>query len=481
MKRLPSLLFFRRCCLLLFGITCILTASAQAQAPADTLRLGAVGAIQRALEISPEVGIEAAERDFAQARFGLARASRFLTDIEFTSAHAPGPGLKNTGDTPTGELYLNPEVRNDWDDLSPFTRMEVEMLQPIYTWGELGGNIAAARHGVALEAAAVEAKEAEVAFRTGELYYNVLLADALFRLANEAGDVVGQARDQIQELLDEGAEDVDDADLFQVLITEQQFNRRVVEVTQLRQTAYVALARQLFLPEGTVVVTEDATLASLEFTPAPLESYFEIALINRPEMAQADAGLAAREALIRVARSDYFPKIFFGASATVSALEGRFRQRNPFVSDPFLSRGIQAGIGTRLKLNVLQTRARVAQARAEYEEVRYQSQAARQLILFEVEEAYRNLLVAKAALDAQQEAERISRRWLRTEQINFDLDLGDTDNLIKAVQANLELQASTHEAVQKYNVAVLRLMRVTGVLVRQAKSGILVDTTGGGP
>ena len=443
--------------------------------PADTVRVTLTTAVARALQISPEVGAVAADRTFAEARERLARSSRFLTEFSATSAHAPGPGLKNRGDTPTDALYLNPDVRNDWGDLRPFTRVEVEALQPIYTWGELGGNIRAARYGVELEAANVREKEMEVALRTGELYYNVLLAEALYRVAREADEAVSKARGEIERLLEEGAEDVDEADRFQVLITEQEILRRRVEAEQSRLTARMALARQLFLPEGVVVAPEEALLTPLDFTPAPLETYQAMALQHRPEVAQATAGLAAREALVQVAQSDYYPKVFLGLSFTFSAIEGRFRQRNPYVSDPFLSRGLKAGIGVRQKLNFLQTHARVEQARAQQDEVRYQAQGARQLILFEVEDAYRRLLTARTNLDARQEALRLSREWLRTEQINFDLDIGNTDNLIKAVQANLELQAAAHEAVQKLNMAVLRLLRAAGVLVDRMQSGILVD------
>ncbi len=452
-------------CLLV--VTALGTASArpaEAQSsPADTVRLDLRGAVARALAVSPEVAIEAAGQQYAEARYGLARASRYLTEFTFTSAHAPGPGLKNVGDTPVGQLYLNPDVRNDWSKLRPFTRVEVELLQPLYTWGELGGNLRAARHGVAMEAAQVRAKEAEVALRTGELYYDLLLAEALHRVALEAGEAVAKAKAEIERLLDEGAEDVDEADRFQVLITEQELKRRAVEVAQQRLVARAALARQLFLPEGTVVLPDDATLEPVAFALDSLAAYQAVALARRPEMAQAEAGLAARKALVDVARSDYYPKLFLGASFTYSAISGRYRQRNPYVSDPFLSRGVQAGLGIRQKLNFSQTRARVEQARAAYDEVRFQAEAGRQLILFEVEQAYRNVLTAREALVAREEALRLSKEWLRTEQINFDLEIGNTDNLIKAVQTNLELQAGVYEAIRQYNRAVLRLRHAAGL------------------
>ena len=160
---------------------------------------------------------------------------------------------------------------------------------------------------------------------------------------------------------------------------------------------------------------------------------------------------------------------------TLSGAPERVRQPNPYINEPLRSRSVRAGIGLRQKLNFLQTRARVEQARAERNKVQYQQESARQLILFEVEEAYRNVLIARAALDAQDRALQISKEWLREEEINFDLDLGDTENLVRAVQSNLELEARYFEAIHRFNVAALRLLDATGTLTRRVKTGTLLE------
>ena len=450
------------------------------QPVSDTLRLDVMAAIRHALEVSPEVDAVAAELDYARARSSLARASRFATEFNLQTAHSIAPGLKNLPEcASTGEcedrLYLFPDVRNDWENPHPLNRFEIDLVQPLFTWGQLTGNIRAARFGVEVEEAAVDEKQIEVALRTGELYFGLLLAEALSRLTGEAGDIVERAKVEIRRLLDEGTEDVDDADLFQVLITEQEFQSRVIEVTQQLQTVRSALERQLFLPDESVVEPVEAVLDPLVFVLDSLEAYQRLALANRPELARAAAGLKAREAQVTVARSDFFPKLFLGAQSRITLAEGRFRQPSPYISDDYRGRSILAGLGLRLPLTFGQTRAKVEQAEAQRNEVRHQLRAARQLVLFEVEEAYRNLITARGAMEAQEEALRISREWLRTEQINFDLDLGDTENLVRAVQSSLELEASYYDRVRRYNVAVLRLLAATGTLVGRAETGTLVD------
>ncbi len=460
--------------LVLAGLLLLLTAHV-ATAQTDTVQVNLQAVLERALDVSPDLGEVRADRDFADARSRLARSSRYFTEVQLTTAHAIAPGLTNPNGVPTEELYLDPDVRNDYRSWQPFTQAEVELIQPLYTWGELGGSIQAAQHGVDVEEAAVDRKELEVALRAAELYYNVLLTNELARLATRAGDIVDQAKDEIVRLLEEGAEDVDEADRYQVEMTEWEFRRRVVEVTENQITAQVALRRQMILPEDAAVVPASDALTPLPHVPEPLDRYFDIAMDNRPELAQARAGLAARDALVRVARSHFYPKLFFGFSTGFSYTPSRERQRNPFISDGFRKSTARTGFGFRQKLNFAQTRARVDQARAEREQVRHQMEGAEQLILFEVEKAYRDLTVAQAALTAQDSSLAISKKWLRVEYINFDLDLGDTENLIKAVQANLEAEARYFEAVHRYNMAVLRLMNAVGILVRRVESGTLVE------
>jgi len=371
-------------------------------------------------------------------------------------------------------LYLDPNVRNDWSVLSPFNRIEFEAVQPLWTWGQLGSSIDAARAGVDVDAAGVRVTENDVLERTAELYYSLQLADALGRLTREAGDIVDQAKREIDRLLEEGASDVDYADLFQVEITEQEFLQRVIEVEESRKLARAALARQLFLPEGQTVDVEAQVLEPIEINLKSLEEWQALALAERPELAGITAGVEARASLVEVARSDYFPKLFLGLSGKWAYAAGRERQRNPYVSDPFLSRGVQAGFAVRQNLNFSQTRAKVRQAEAQHAEVRSQQEGLRQLVLFEVEEAYRRVLIAQAAVSAREEALLISKRWLRDEQINFDLDLGDTENLVRAVRDNLSLQAQREQAVFEFNRALIRLWRKAGYLKTALGDGTLL-------
>ncbi len=448
----------------------VLTATALpavAQAISDTFVVDLQQVIRRVLEVSPELDAARASQRHAEAQHALARSSRFLTDVQATSAVSMVPGITNPNNTPSDALYSDPDVRNDFSNLSPFAQTEVLILQPLHTWGALGGSIGAATAGVKVELNRVLEKETEAALRGAALYYNVLLTRELSWLTDRAGEIVEQAMGEIERLLQEGDPDVDDADRYQVLIVQQEYTRRVVEVAENLLLAQTALRRQLMLPAQAALEPTHESLEPLVFVPADLDVYQEAALRLRPELLQARAALTAREALVRVAHADYYPRIVLGFSFSVSGASNRYRQPNPFIADGFRKTSARTGFGFQQKLNFSQTRARVAQARAKHKESEHMLTAAEQLVLLEVEEAWRSLVIEEAALAAQDSTLSISKEWLRVENINFDLDLGDTENLVRAVQANLELEALYLQAVRRYNIAVLRLLAASGMLIQE--------------
>ncbi|WP_022836070.1 TolC family protein [Salisaeta longa] len=447
----------------------------------DTVRLSLEETIARTLNRSPEVGVEEAQRRRAAARYGEARASRFLTEFSLNTAHSFAPGLDiPPGNTqPLDQLYLNPEVDNDWTlgALRPFNQLEVKATQPLYTWGELSGSIRAARFGVQVDAAAVERKALEVALRTGRLYYDLQLTQELQRLANETESVIDRAAREMQRLIKAGSTSVDLADEYQLKLFRQEYQRRVVEIREQQATARAALQRQLFLSDTTAFAPAAGPLQPLNVSIAPdaLQHYITMALRRRPEINQAQAGIQARKAQVTVARSDYYPKLGLQASYTIRGTPGRYRQENAYINDPYRGQGTRTGIGIQQNLNFFQTEARVEQAQAQLAAVRYQLDGARQLVKFETEEAFRKLLIAQAALKSRRASLDLTKEWLRTEQINFDLGVGNVDNLVQAVQANLDAEVRYWQAVRDFNVAVLRLYRATGVLVDRTKSGMLVE------
>jgi len=446
--------------LLLVALATLLANDGYAQ---DTLRVSLADAVSRALEISPEMDVEDSKVYSAQSLHSFAKANRFLSQINLSSVHSLAPGLSESS-FPENNWYLDPDLRYDWSNLSPFNQLRVDIAQPLYTWGQIDGSINATEQGIEVAKADSDSKKSEVVKRIASNYMDLLLALELKRLADETGQVLEQAESKIEELLD-GDDSVDDADLFQAQLVRQEYNAQVVEVGESLKLAKSGLRKQMFIDDDQELLPAENNLEAFDLELRLLEDYQKQAQGNRPEIKKASAALEARNQLVKVAKSDYFPKLFLGVSGRAGFASGHYKQRNPFISDPFIGSGVEAGLGLRMNLNFAQTKAKVARAQADQMEVLALQVAGSQLVDFEVENAYRKCLIARAAKDAQNESVRISGEWLRTEQINFDLELGNMDNLVKALQANLKLRADYFSKVRAYNLALIDLLEASGTLV----------------
>ncbi len=376
---------------------------------------------------------------------------------------------------PREALYLDPGVRNDWKHLRPYNRVDIELLQPLLTWGEVAGTLDAARYGAQSDAAAVDVQRTATALRFAETYYGLVLARHLDGLARETGRLIGGARRQMEALVAEGDSTISSSDVYELRLAEVEQRRQAAELAERLATARTGAARQLLLPDGTPFAPADSVLAPIPFVRDSLSVYVTLAGAQRPEVRQAEAGIRARDAQVRVARSNQYPKLGFGLSVAYGGAYGRYNPPTPYIGDALITKQVLPGLGLRQNLAFGQTRARIQQAEAQAREVRFLAEGARQLVAFEAEEAYRTLASAASNLASAEEAQTIAREWALQAGIDFDLGLASARDLVRATRARLEADAAWADRVYRYNVAVVRLLGRTGGLAAVAQRGTLVD------
>ena len=153
--------------------SCMGAMEASAASPGQRLTLEQC--LERALTYSPDVTEAQTEIRIAESQLAQAKAGR-LPHANFTSINGIVNGA--TGNAVNG--------RTDNSDLGPFTRGELEVVQPLYTFGRLSSEILAASRGVdAKRAATQNARDATIA-TVKELYYNLLLSRQAERVARRS-------------------------------------------------------------------------------------------------------------------------------------------------------------------------------------------------------------------------------------------------------------------------------------------------------
>lgn len=430
----------------------------------DTLRIDFEKFVHLATERSSFLQAREQQVRLAENRRDEARNTRFLPSLGLTTAHGVVPGLTSSNPEITpGGYYLDPDLRNDWEDWAIFTQAEISGLQPIYTWGALKNVVKAAEEGVLAARHQMDSEKARFNVQLFELYQSALLVRELQRLLNTAKNQLAEAEEEIERLYEEGDPMLEERDYFEFLIFREEFQ---ASVTELEQTAaFVRRSWNVVLGNYSNIVYEPAE-QFLDPSPVqlqPYDFYAGLAISNRPELKGIQALENAARYGVDAARSRFYPALVMGFSGGIGYASNRPRQNNPLIRNSTNYMSTRIGVGLQLNLNFNQTRQQVQRSHIQLTQAREMHDAAVEGIRIELGEQYRKVKTVESLYQSKRNALRFSNEWLRTEQIDFDLGFGDIKNLVEAVKKKMELELELNQLVFDYNLEKARLFKTAGL------------------
>lgn len=187
-------------------------------------------------------------------------------------------------------------------------------------------------------------------------------------------------------------------------------------------------------PPAAVANELDAVAALPTFPAAVSIASPDSVVRRRPDVAAAERQLAVERALVGAAKADYLPRISVGGSAGYSAASfnalgdrGTFRYAvGPIISWPALNLG-------RVKARVDITRAREAEAKAQYDQTVL-------LALQDVETALVRYRTSRSRVDQIQDAASASERAAELARLRFSGGVADFLQVLDAERTQLEAQ-----------------------------------------
>lgn len=435
----------------LWIVTVVLWNLLTAQASAELQRWPLPQCLEYALAHSIDIQEAATEIRIAESKLAQAKAGR-LPQVKFTSIN----GIVNAarGNAIQGDT--------DDDDLGPFTRNELEVVQPLFSFGRLRAEIRAAAKGVEVRRAATEKARQETLFKVKELYYNLLLSRQIHELLKEVQEGFTKAVETAEKRLESGEGKVTQQDILKLRIGLSGVNREVFSLERAIVTARLALLRQLGLPLDADVDIADTRLEPVTLHLRPLAQYLEHAGVHRPEIVQVEAAVAARQSRLEAARSAYFPSFFLSGGIRHAEAPNRDDQDNPFVRDDFNYFNAGMVVGARWQLDFWMTHARFAERLAEREQVEIQQQKALSGIALEIQQRYLEVQETQQAIDEAQNARKAARALLVTTLTNFDLGIGEGKDVFEALGLYAKIVGDYYTVVRNYNIATARLTQATG-------------------
>ncbi len=418
-------------------------------------------AITRAVAASAEIRQEQEGVAAAEAKKDQADAGRF-PQLTFTSV--VGPSARARGDVVSSPDSARKPVVNN-----VFTREDLHLIQPLYTFGKLSNLREAAAQGIRVERARVQEKQGDVVLHVKEAYYGLLLAREIRGLLTEIQEQLDKALGKVERQLAAGAPGADEVDRYKLQTFAGELRKNLAEVERGRELALSGLRTLLDLPADQIIEPPAEALAPEARVPGPETEQVDEALRLRPEMAQVEAGLRATQALVEVERSNYYPQFFIAVEGAFARAGNRTFQTNPFVTDPTNTQYVVPVLGLKLDLDFGITAGKVRAAMAEHRKIEEARTVAERGIPFQVRKALLELAEARQSVAATEEAYTSAKKWLVAADANFDLGVGEAKDVADALAAFARLRADNYRAMYNVNLALANLDHATGRDTREGR------------
>lgn len=427
---------------------------AEGNPPEKIYRLSLEDIVSRGLEVSPKLWEQRSVIDQAEAQLGQAKAGR-LPRMDYLQVLGLIPEAKGTA-------AFSPSSRSNLlENLGPFTRLELKVNQPLYTFGKLKANIEAAEKGLEAKEASLARFEGELISTLKELYYTILLNDDLYRLVSSTEEEMGKAVDKAEQMLKEDEGNLTQQDLLKLRYGYNRAGGKRLEIDKARRVVHSALRSLLYFKEGEDFALTENKLKPVQVTLEGLETYQRMAEKKRPEWKQLEVGIEAKQAELLAEQKQYYPDIFALGILLYAVAPNRDQQENPFVLEEFNYFWGGAYLGLRLALDFGMPK-KIAEKRAELLALKHQQREATTGMLLEVEKAYREVVEKREGLGFAREARKNGRALSATSAASFFVGLGQAKDVFEAFQMYTEGAAEYYLAIKDFNMAVAELARVTG-------------------
>lgn len=393
---------------------------------------------------------EAAEGKLAEAdaaRYPRVKGTAFATISPRIQCHASAPD-------PTGKLCLTTEPTNFAFEFSGlYGTAEVDVTQPLYTFGKIEHARSAARAGLDAERALADEAAGDVAIDAARAYWGLKLAREMGGMLDDGIDEIEKAQKDFEAKKDAS---IQDKERVAVLLAQAKAQR--AEAAEGEAKALAGLRAVTGIPDADI---DDAEIAPVDH-PLPDEHALAAGALRRPQSLAAASGAKAADELADYQEAQYYPDVAIVGSAVISGAQGVDNPPTAFAWDPYRREGVGLGIGLQWTLEPWNIAARTDQARAAARKMHAQAELARLGATYDAQTALADATAAHDKVAAAAVGEKSARTWLAAVLQDQAIGTAEARDLADAYLAWFQMRAAWAQAVFDWNVAVVTLERDTG-------------------
>jgi outer membrane protein TolC len=386
----------------------------------------------------------------AQAQLDEAHYAPY-SQFRFTGGIGLAPTIRGSSTfSPNTDVSLTSSLGLAW-------RAGIEGVVPLWTFGKITNLWDAAKSNVRVNQAQVEADRDAIRLDVRRAFFGLQLARDSQYLLRDARKSIDKATARLEEEVADA--NADEIDLEKIQTFAAELDVREAEADKYVSAALAGLRFYSGVPNLDIV---DSPLRAPKHELGHLLRYLQAAKLYRPELRMASAGIDARTAQVRLARSMLFPDIGVGLSAGLSTAPEIADQINPFVTDPGNYFHYGAALVFQWKLDFLPQAARIRFAQAQLDQVQAQQRYALGGVGSEVELAYADVVDWTRRRAAYQRAVKHAKRWLIIVQEGIDVGTKEEKELLEPARQYAFQRFNLLNATMELNLAMSRLSKATG-------------------
>lgn len=412
---------------------------------AATLELDLEETIQRALLTNPSVKIAEYNRKAAKADYSAAKGAR---GISISLSHSTG----RNGYADYAMRSVNGGTEIWTKGIGNSHSNSITASLPIFTGGELQGQIGQAKANYRSMLSAEEQAYNEMKETATTGYFNMLNATNMKALRQESVDRLQAHLDNVIAQYNVGI--VARADVLRSEVELANAKQNYITASNQYDVAEATLNNIIGTPLGTTLLLKDR----LQYEPYENDMAYCLAYSeqHRPELKQAEYAIDSAEAALVVARSGHMPKVYANASNNWGGNGSDW----PGDDDENWSVGVTAS------MNVFDSGVTWSKIHAAQENLAKAKESQRQIkdnVELEVRTDYLNLREAEKRITTTQVAVASAEEDYHIAVVRYQAGVGTNIDVMDAQEALTQAKTNYYQALYNYNTSKAALNTSMGV------------------
>lgn len=331
---------------------------------------------------------------------------------------------------------------------------KIQLTLPLYTGGQAEGAIESAKLGLKSADHGIEKAKQQIKLDATTGYFSILQSANLVKVAQESVDGLAAHLKNVQAQYAVGT--VAKSDVLRSEVELADAEQKLISARNTLELAIASLNNVIGLPLDSQINPKQAALTYVAYN-VTLDGSIDYALANRPEIAQADAGVAVAKQQIKIAGADKKPTV------ALSGYTDWYDKDLPGSDNDNWGASITASY--KLFDSGL-AKSKIKQADAGLSKSEEQARQSRDSVQLEVRQAYLNMKEAEKRIETSKVAVDKAEEDFKIAQVRYSAGVGTNLDVIDAQLALTQAKTNHIQALYDYNTSKAKLDKAMGIPVK---------------